>query len=179
MTNPKNNLADLRLDAPAQVRNVIHTPKAAKMPWRTSDGIKHPVTVTKRVREVGVRDLICADLNRRIEFREVAMSDCEYGCKVYEHPDGERVVAHSLSYGCHVGDWAHCWREHCTHQAIHNLAKHPSGRVWGYCEQHKDDAYSHGGSDITDTADTDAGPTYDASMDPCSPDFDLATWARS
>lgn len=37
----------------------------------------------------------------RESWREVALSDCNYGCKVYERAiDGARQVQHSRTYGC-------------------------------------------------------------------------------
>ena len=36
-----------------------------------------------------------------IRFREVAISACPLGCKVYEHDTtGEQVLAHNGAYGC-------------------------------------------------------------------------------
>lgn len=52
-------------------------------------------------REVGFRQPITENLTDLQLWSEVALSDCEYGCKIYVNDTtDERVLAHNNSYGC-------------------------------------------------------------------------------
>lgn len=51
--------------------------------------------------EVSVRQPIHPDPEVAARFVEVALSNCEFGCKIYADPRSDvRVVAHSFIYGC-------------------------------------------------------------------------------
>lgn len=51
--------------------------------------------------EVGIDEPIHPDRKVGGRFREVELSDCEYGCKIYADPISRvRVLAHSAIYGC-------------------------------------------------------------------------------
>ena len=34
------------------------------------------------------------------EMKEIALSGCEFGCKIYQHPSGYQRVFHHNIYGC-------------------------------------------------------------------------------
>jgi len=60
-----------------------------------------PMTITY---EVMVGEPIHPDQDVRSRMREVALSDCEYGCKIYADPKSSvRVLAHNKTYGCRKG----------------------------------------------------------------------------
>lgn len=41
------------------------------------------------------------DLSITMRMREVELSNCEFGCKIYADPESElRVLAHNVVYGC-------------------------------------------------------------------------------
>lgn len=49
----------------------------------------------------GTKEPIHPDMAVAARFREVALSDCQFGCKVYADPrSAVRVVAHNSAYGC-------------------------------------------------------------------------------
>jgi hypothetical protein len=51
--------------------------------------------------EVGIDELLHPDPSIRQRFREVALSDCEHGCKIFADPlSSVRVLAHERIYGC-------------------------------------------------------------------------------
>ena len=51
--------------------------------------------------EVGIHEKPHPDDNVVSRLTEVALSDCEFGCKVYADPRSNlRVLAHSAIYGC-------------------------------------------------------------------------------
>lgn len=51
--------------------------------------------------ETGIDEPIHPDLAVSSRFIEVAMSDCEFGCKVYADPMSRvNVVGHYKVYGC-------------------------------------------------------------------------------
>jgi hypothetical protein len=95
----------------------IRKPTVAKRPFsRLTDGETHPVTVTlakhdpseparflprmTALPEIGIRTAL-ESLGLGHQWTEFAMSDCTYGCKVYQNDvTGERVVAHNSAYGC-------------------------------------------------------------------------------
>ena len=64
----------------------IRRPIVSRAPFsRLTDGEEHPVQ------------------RGRVLWTEVALSDCEYGCKVYEDQRGRREVQHHGVYGCPRG----------------------------------------------------------------------------
>lgn len=51
--------------------------------------------------EVGGTESLHPDLNIAARMREIALGDCEFGCKIYADPlSNVRVLAHNRSYGC-------------------------------------------------------------------------------
>lgn len=51
--------------------------------------------------EVGINEPIHPDIDITLRFIEVEMSDCKYGCKIYQDPiSGVKVLAHFGVYGC-------------------------------------------------------------------------------
>jgi hypothetical protein len=51
--------------------------------------------------EVGVDETLHPDLDVTLRLREVGMSKCKYGCKIYADPlSALRVLAHNRNYGC-------------------------------------------------------------------------------
>lgn len=51
--------------------------------------------------EVGIKEPVHPDPTVAARFVEHAMSDCEYGCKIYIDPvSGVKVLAHYSGYGC-------------------------------------------------------------------------------
>ena len=51
--------------------------------------------------EVGIDEPVHPDPSISFRFNEYAMSDCEYGCKIYKDPlSGVKVLAHMKMYGC-------------------------------------------------------------------------------
>jgi hypothetical protein len=51
--------------------------------------------------EVGVNEPVHPDLSIALRMREHAMSNCEFGCKIYADPLSRvRVLAHNRTYGC-------------------------------------------------------------------------------
>lgn len=51
--------------------------------------------------EVGINEPLHPDLSIALRMNEFAMSDCEYGCKIYKDPrSGVKVLAHNRTYGC-------------------------------------------------------------------------------
>ena len=74
--------APIVLDEGARIRR----PVVAKQPFsRLEDGLEHPVE------------------RKRVLWTEVALSDCEFGCKVYEDQRGRLEVQHHGVYGCPRG----------------------------------------------------------------------------
>jgi hypothetical protein len=46
-------------------------------------------------------ELIHPDPTVRARMYEIAISSCEYGCKIYADPNSSvRVLAHNSNYGC-------------------------------------------------------------------------------
>lgn len=53
--------------------------------------------------EVGINEVVHPDFSVAMRFEEVAISDCEFGCKIYADPRSRvRVLAHNRVYGCTV-----------------------------------------------------------------------------
>jgi hypothetical protein len=53
--------------------------------------------------ETGTDEPIHPDFMVASRFIEVAMSDCEYGCKIYADPRSNvKVLGHNKTYGCNV-----------------------------------------------------------------------------
>ena len=51
--------------------------------------------------EVGVDEMLHPDPHICRRMREVGISDCEFGCKIYADPNSSvRVLAHEYIYGC-------------------------------------------------------------------------------
>lgn len=51
--------------------------------------------------ETSINEPIHPDMSVRIRMTEVALSDCEFGCKIYADPRSNlRVLAHNATYGC-------------------------------------------------------------------------------
>lgn len=51
--------------------------------------------------ETSINEPIHPDMSVRIRMIEVALSDCEFGCKIYADPRSNlRVLAHNATYGC-------------------------------------------------------------------------------
>lgn len=51
--------------------------------------------------EVSYNEPIHPDVNVVVRMREVAIGNCEYGCKIYADPrSAVRVLAHNNNYGC-------------------------------------------------------------------------------
>lgn len=64
-------------------------------------GIKRKPTVDLPMREVSTNEPIDNEVSATMDYIEVELSDCEYGCKIYENQKtGERVLAHNSTYGC-------------------------------------------------------------------------------
>lgn len=56
---------------------------------------------TQPTYETGIDEPIHPDLGVASRFIEVAMSDCEYGCKIYADPLSRvNVLGHYSGYGC-------------------------------------------------------------------------------
>lgn len=59
------------------------------------------MTKIKVTYEVSGTEPLHPDPQVAARMREVALSDCEFGCKIYADPRSEvRVVAHHRVYGC-------------------------------------------------------------------------------
>lgn len=53
--------------------------------------------------EVGIDEVLHPDFSIAMRLEEVAISDCECGCKIYADPRSRyRVLAHMRAYGCTV-----------------------------------------------------------------------------
>lgn len=51
--------------------------------------------------EVGIDEPVHPDVDITLRFREYALGECEYGCKIYRDPiSGVKVLAHFSVYGC-------------------------------------------------------------------------------
>lgn len=51
--------------------------------------------------EVSINEPIHPDPQVASRFREVALGNCGYGCKIYADPlSAVRVLAHNSAYGC-------------------------------------------------------------------------------
>jgi len=51
--------------------------------------------------EVSCNEPVHPDLEIAARFREIAIGDCEFGCKIYADPQSRvRVLAHNSAYGC-------------------------------------------------------------------------------
>lgn len=51
--------------------------------------------------ETSINEPIHPDMSVRSRMTEVALSDCEFGCKIYADPKSNvRVLAHNAVYGC-------------------------------------------------------------------------------
>ena len=56
---------------------------------------------TKVTYEVQATEWLHPDREVALRMREVAISDCPFGCKIYADPlSAVRVLAHNSSYGC-------------------------------------------------------------------------------
>lgn len=57
--------------------------------------------IVPAIREVSVHEPIDHDTKASMNYVEVELSNCEFGCKIYENKvTGERVLAHNSTYGC-------------------------------------------------------------------------------
>lgn len=61
-----------------------------------------PVHTPTPMREFSYNEALPLDAHGSLNvWREVTISDCEFGCKVYQNRDtDEKVVAHNSNYGC-------------------------------------------------------------------------------
>jgi hypothetical protein len=51
--------------------------------------------------EVGVNEQLHPDMFVAARMVEAEMSNCQYGCKIYQDPRSNvRVLAHNRTYGC-------------------------------------------------------------------------------
>lgn len=51
--------------------------------------------------ETSINEPIHPDFSVRCRMTEIALSDCEFGCKIYADPRSNlRVLAHNAVYGC-------------------------------------------------------------------------------
>jgi hypothetical protein len=88
----------------------IHRPTVGKRPFSRLMGepfdpskvsTTMSVVVAKNVRDEAARIERLLDTGN---WREVALSDCKYGCKIYRHAvTGEERVEHNSVYGCPEG----------------------------------------------------------------------------
>jgi hypothetical protein len=82
--------------------------QGCKYPWVDPDQFKiHSNFVHEPDRpftyEAGVDEPVHPDFSIVMRMEEVAISDCNYGCKIYADTRSRlRVLAHSRAYGCTV-----------------------------------------------------------------------------
>lgn len=58
-------------------------------------------SIAKFTYETGVTEPLHPDVTVASRFVEAALSNCEYGCKIYSDPKSSvRVLAHNGAYGC-------------------------------------------------------------------------------
>ncbi len=123
MNNTARTTAATMPTAIRKTRTTKHTPRLVGEPFDPAKvSTRLSVVVARNVRDEAARvdrkmgrlqpvpmqqvpvNVPLSSLGLGHTWSEAALSDCDYGCKVYEHDlTGERVVAHHAAYGCRYG----------------------------------------------------------------------------